>query len=145
MIDEHDMRKVLSSPFTMIGSDASAQAPYGLLGKAKPHPRSYGTFVRVLGKYVREEKLLTLAQAVRKMTSLPARKIGLWDRGLVRVGNWADLAIFDEDTVGDRATYVDPHQYPRGVRYVVVNGEVVIEEGRHTKRFPGKVLRRERD
>ena len=145
MIDEHDMRRVLSSPFTMIGSDASAQAPYGLLGKAKPHPRSYGTFVRVLGKYVREEKLLSLTQAVRKMTSLPARKIGLWDRGLVRVGNWADLVVLDEDTIGDRATYMDPHQYPRGIRYVVVNGEVIIEEGKHTKRFPGKVLRRGRD
>lgn len=145
MIDENDMRKVISSPFSMIGSDAGAQAPYGVLGKAKPHPRSYGTFVRVLGKYVREEGLLTLPEAVRKMTSLPARKVGLWNRGLVRVGNWADLAIFDEDTVGDQATYTDPHQYPTGIECVIVNGKVVVEGKRHTKLLPGKVLRRGRD
>jgi len=145
MIDENDMRKVLSSEFTMIGSDASAQAPYGILGKAKPHPRSYGTFVRVLGKYVREEGLLSLPEAIRKMTSLPARKLSLWNRGLVRVGSWADLVVFDEDAIGDKATYMNPHQYATGIKYVIVNGKVVIEGKRHTKALPGKVLRRGRD
>jgi N-acyl-D-amino-acid deacylase len=144
MIDEDDMRKVLSSEFTMIGSDASAQAPYGVLGKAKPHPRSYGTFVRVLGKYVRKEGLLTLPEAIRKMTSLPARKLSLWDRGLIRVGNWADLTVFDEDTIEDKATYTNPHQYPTGIKYVIVNGKIVIEGKRHTKALPGIVLRRGR-
>jgi len=145
MINEDDMRKVLSSEFSMIGSDAAAQAPYGVLGRAKPHPRSYGTFVRVLGKHVREEGLLSLPEAIRKMTSLPARKIGLWNRGLVRVGNWADLVVFDEDTVGDKATYMNPHQYPAGIKYVIVNGKVVIKGKRHRKILPGKVLRRGRD
>jgi N-acyl-D-amino-acid deacylase len=145
MINENDMRKVLSSPFVMVGSDAGAQAPYGVLGKAKPHPRSYGTFVRVLGRLSREEGLLTLPEAIRKMTSLPARKMGLWNRGLVRVGNWADLVVFDEDTVGDKATYTNPHQYPEGIKYVIVNGKTVIEGKRHTKALPGKVLRRGRD
>jgi len=145
MINENDMRKVLSSPFSMIGSDAGAQAPYGPLGRAKPHPRSYGTFVRVLGKYSREEELLPLPEAIRKMTSLPARKIGLWNRGLVRVGNWADLVIFDEDTVADKATYTNPHQYPEGIKYVIVNGKIVIEGKRHRKALPGKVLRKGRD
>lgn len=145
MINENDMRKVVSSPFTMIGSDAGAQAPYGVLGKAKPHPRSYGTFVRVLGKLAREEGLLTFPEAIRKMTSLPARKMGLWNRGLVRVGNWADLVVFDEDTVEDKATYTNPHQYPEGIKYVIVNGKIVIEGKRHTKALPGKVLRRGRN
>jgi len=83
--------------------------------------------------------------AIRKMTSLPARKMGLWDRGLVRVGSWADLTIFDEDTVADKATYTNPHQYPEGIKYVIVNGKVVIEGKRHNKIRPGKVLRRGRD
>ena len=144
MINENDMRKVIASEFSVIGSDAGAQAPYGVLGKAKPHPRSYGTFVRVLGKYARDEGLISLPVAIRKMTSLPARKIGLWDRGLVRVGNWADLTIFDEDTVADKATYTNPHQYPEGIKYVIVNGKVVIEGKRHNKILPGKVLRRGR-
>ena len=145
MIDENDMRKVLSSEFTMIGSDSSAQAPYGILGKAKPHPRSYGTFVRVLGEYVREEGLLSLPEAIRKMTSLPARKLGLWNRGLVRVGSWADLVAFDKDTVKDKATYMNPHQYPAGIKYVIVNGKTVIEGKKHTKALPGRVLRRGQD
>lgn len=145
MINEDDMRKVISSDFSMIGSDASSQAPYGVLGKAKPHPRSYGTFIRVLGKHVREESLLSLPEAIRKMTSLPARKMGLWNRGLVRVGNWADLVIFDEDKVEDKATYMNPHQYPKGIEYVIVNGKIVIEGKRHRKALPGKVLRRGRD
>ena len=141
MINENEMKKVLCSPFSMIGSDSGAQAPYGVLGKAKPHPRSYGTFVRVLGRYVRQGSL-SLPEAVRKMTSLPARKVGLWDRGLLAVGNWADLVVFDEDKILDRATYADPHQYPLGIRNVIVNGKVVIEGKRHRKILAGKVLRK---
>jgi len=141
---EQDMNRVLSDPVSMVGSDASSMAPYGILGKGKPHPRAYGTFPRVLGKYVREEKLLTLPEAVRKMTTLPAQKLGLWDRGLIAEGAWADLVVFDEDRVIDKATYADPHRYPAGISYVIVNGKTVIRKGAHTKSRPGKVLRKKK-
>ncbi|KPV65331.1 MAG: D-glutamate deacylase [Candidatus Bathyarchaeota archaeon BA1] len=126
----------------MIGTDGSAVAPYGVLGKGKPHPRSYGTFPRVLGKYVREERTLTLENAVRKMTSLPAQKLGLRDRGLIRKGMYADITIFDPDRVMDRGSYTDPHQYPDGIEYVLVNGKIVIEKGTHTGTLSGKALRK---
>jgi N-acyl-D-amino-acid deacylase len=144
MMREQDMKRVLSDPVSMIGSDASSIAPYGVLGKGKPHPRAYGTFPRVLGKYVREEELLTLPEAVRKMTTLPAQKLGLWDRGLIAEGAWADLVVFDEDKVIDKATYTDPHRYPAGISHVIVNGKTVIRKGIHTKSRPGKVLRKKK-
>jgi len=139
---EKDMRTVLKHPVSMIGSDSSARAPYGVLGKGKPHPRSYGTFPRVLGRYVREEGVLTLENAIRKMTSLPAQKLRLRDRGLIREGMWADITIFNPKTVIDTATYPEPHQYPKGVEYVLVNGKVVIDKGEHTGKLPGRALRR---
>ncbi len=111
-----------------------------MLGKRKCHPRSYGTFPRVLGKYVREEGVLTLEEAVRKMSGLPAERFGLADRGVIREGAWADLVLFDANTVIDRATFGDPHQYPAGIPYVIVNGQVVIDGGEHTGALPGRVL-----
>ena len=141
-MSEDDVRTVLKSPFSMIGSDSSARATYGILSVGKPHPRTYGTFPRVLGKYVREEKILTLQEAVRKMTSLPAQKLGLKDRGLIREGIWADITIFNPDKIIDRATFTDSHQYPEGIEYVIVNGKIVIEKGEHTKEMSGKALRR---
>jgi len=138
---EDDVERVLQHPVSMIGSDASAIAPYGVLGKGKPHPRSYGTFPRVLGKYVREEGILTLENAVRKMTSLPAQKLGLRDRGLIREGMYADLTIFDPAKVIDKASYTEPHQYPEGIQYVVVNGKIVIDKKEHTGTLAGKALR----
>lgn len=141
MMCEEDVRTVLKHPVSVIGTDASVRAPYGVLSKGKPHPRSYGTFPRVLGKYVREERLLTFEEAVRKMTLLPAQKLKLKDRGLISEGIWADIVVFNPETVVDKATYTEPHQYPEGIEYVLVNGKVVIERGKHSGALSGKVLR----
>ncbi len=108
-----------------------------------PHPRNFGTFPRVLGKYVREEKVIPLEEAIRKMTSLPAAALNLPDRGSIAPGKWADLVIFDPATVADRATFEQPFQYPVGIDTVIVNGQVVLDEGTHTNARPGKVLRRQ--
>jgi N-acyl-D-amino-acid deacylase len=140
-LDEADVRRALTHPRVMIGSDGSALAPYGELGAGKPHPRSYGTFPRVLGEYAREQRVLTLAQAVHKMTGMPARRLGLRDRGVIRVGAKADLVVFDPRRVADQATYQDPHRYPTGIDHVVVNGRLVIKDGEHTGSLPGRVLR----
>ncbi len=138
-MDESDVKTVMSSPLSSIISDAWVTAP-GAGGK--PHPRVYGTFPRLLGKYVREEKTLSLEDAVRKVTSMSAGKLGLQNRGLVREGFWADIVVFAPDKVIDKATYDDPHQYPEGINYVIVNGEVVVEKGMLTGARPGKVLKR---
>ena len=138
-MDEDDVRTVMSSPLSSFISDSWVTAPDA---GGKPHPRAYGTFPRVLGKYVREEKLLTLEQAIRKMTSLPAGKIGLKSRGILREGFWADVVIFDQAVIKDQATFDDPHQYPKGIEYVIVNGQVVVDHGRLTGVRPGKILRR---
>ena len=110
--------------------------------KGKPHPRAYGTFVRILGKYVREEKHLRLEEAVRKMTSLPAMRLGLQDRGILKENMRADLVLFDETEVADKSTFFDPHQYAQGIYWVVVNGVPVVQDQIHTGKRPGKVLRR---
>lgn len=140
-MDENNLKKVLASPLVMIGSDGSAVAPYGLLGEGKPHPRYYGTFPRVLGKYARHEQLMKLGTAIRKMTSMPALKLNLVQRGLIKKGYYADITIFDADRVIDKATFTDPHQYPEGIKYVIVNGELVIDQERHTGVLPGRILR----
>ena len=124
----------------MIGSDGSALAPYGDMADSKPHPRSYGTFPRVLGEYAREQRVLSLPQAVHKMTGLPARRFGLADRGVIRVGAKADLVVFDSARVADQATYEDPHRYPVGIEHVLVNGRVVVRDGEHSGNLPGRVL-----
>ena len=141
-MSEEDVQRVMRSPYMMVGSDGRAISPHGVLGKGKPHPRYYGTFPRILGRYVRELGVLTLEEAVRKMTSAPARRLGLWDRGLIRPGFKADITIFNPDTIIDKATFMEPHQYPEGIEYVIVNGTVVIDEGEHTGALPGRVLRR---
>jgi N-acyl-D-aspartate/D-glutamate deacylase len=138
---EKDMRLALVQPWCSIGSDGSALAAEGPLRRGNPHPRSFGTFPRVLGTYVRELKVLRLEDAVRKMTSLNAAKLGLPDRGLLRAGNFADLTLFDPDRVADRATYEKPFQYPDGIAYVVVNGKLVIDQEKHTGARPGRALR----
>jgi N-acyl-D-aspartate/D-glutamate deacylase len=139
---EEDMNAALAQPWCSIGSDGLAHAVEGPLRRGRPHPRSFGTFPRVLGVYVRERGLLSLEEAVRKMTSLNAAKIGLCDRGLLRPGAFADITVFDPAKVIDRATYADPFQYPEGIEYVVVNGQVTIERGKHTGARGGRVLRR---
>jgi N-acyl-D-aspartate/D-glutamate deacylase/sugar lactone lactonase YvrE len=140
---EEDMNLALSQPWCSIGSDGSALATEGELRRGNPHPRSFGTFPRVLGVYGRERGLLRLEDAVRKMTSLNAAKIGLRDRGMLRANAFADVVIFDEKQVLDRATYEEPFQYPEGIRYVVVNGRVVIDDREHTGARPGHALRHE--
>ena len=138
---EKDMQYALKQPFTSIGSDGTAISPEGPRGKTHPHPRYYGTFPRVLGRYTRELKVLTLPEAIRKMTSMNADKISIPDRGLLKVGYWADVTVFDPNSVADKATFVNPHQYPVGIPYVIVNGKVVLDNGRHTGALPGRVLR----
>jgi len=140
LMSEDDVRTALRTPWVSIGSDGTAVRPDGILGKGKPHPRWYGTFPRVLGKYVREEKVLALEEAVKKMTSLNATKLGIDDRGLVKVGKKADITIFSADRVIDKATFENPHQYPEGIEYVIVNGTLVIEKGQHLGSKPGRVL-----
>ncbi len=141
-MDEGNLHKVLSSPLVMVGSDGSAVSPKGKLGTGKPHPRYYGTFPRVLGKYCRDEKLFDIATAVKKMTSMPAEKLGLRERGKLLPDYYADVVIFNPKTVSDRATYVEPHQFPDGIDHVIVNGQLTIKEGKHTGKQAGKVLRK---
>ena len=137
-MDEADVEAIMSHPQTMIGSDGRLVA----LGDGHPHPRWYGTFPRVLGLYARERGILKLEEAVRKMTSMPARRIGLPGRGQVEIGWFADLVVFDSETIIDRATFQDPHQYPVGVEWVLVNGKIAIEDGVYRDVRSGKVLRK---
>ena len=138
---EEDMQLALSQPWCSIGSDGSAYAIEGPLRRGNPHPRNFGTFPRVLGVYVREAKILKLEDAVRKMTSLNAAKLGITDRGSLREGNFADITVFDASRVLDKATYTAPFAYNDGIEYVFVNGQLVLERGQHTGAKPGKVLR----
>ena len=142
MMKEENLKRIIAHPLVGIGSDGSTVAPYGRLSRGKPHPRHYGTFPRVLGKYVREEKIVPLSEMIKKMTSYPAKKFGFSKRGILRKDYFADIVIFDPDKVADKATWVNPHQYPVGIEYVLVNGQIVIERGNHTESLPGKVLRK---
>ena len=141
LMSEEDIRRIMAARYTMIGTDAWGVNPAGVLGYGKPHPRYYGTYPRILGKYVREEGVLTLEDAVRKMTSFPAQRLGLTDRGLLKEGMWADIVVFDAERVIDKATYQEPHQFPEGIPYVMVNGRIVVKDGQQTGALPGKVLR----
>ncbi|MHA1155517.1 MAG: N-acyl-D-amino-acid deacylase family protein [Candidatus Heimdallarchaeota archaeon] len=136
-----DINRIMKARYTMIGTDGSAVAPTGVLSYGKPHPRFYGTYPRILGKFVREEGLMLIEEAIRKMTSFPAQRLGVLDRGILRVGNWADIVIFNPETIIDKATFLNPHQYSEGIDYVLVNGEVVVEKGEHQNNLPGKILR----
>jgi len=135
--DEPDVERLLTSPLAMVGSDGSLTR----LGDGAPHPRAFGTYPRVLGRYVRERSVLGLEEAVRKMTSYPAARLGLSDRGLLRPGLAADVTVFDATAIIDKSTFTDPHHYSEGVRYVLVNGTLVVDKGAHTGATPGKVLR----
>jgi len=136
VMNESDVEKIISHPYVMIGTD-------GLdIGVGKPHPRAYGTFPRVLKVYVKEKGLITLEEAIRKMTSLPAQKLKLRDRGLIREGFWADIVIFDPKLISDEATYKEPRRKPKGIKYVIVNGVVEVEDGELTGKRGGRVLRR---
>jgi N-acyl-D-amino-acid deacylase len=140
-MEERSTEKILAHPLVMIASDAGSHAPYPPMNKSIAHPRAYGTFPRAIAHYVKKRNICTIEEMVRKMTSLPAEKIRLNDRGLIRKGKKADIVLFDYDKIEDKATFTEPHQYPDGIPYVIVNGEVVIKEGEHTGLMPGVVLR----
>jgi len=139
---EDILKRILSYPLAGIGADSSALAPYGPLAKGKPHPRNYGTFPRTLGKYVREEKIVPLEEMIRKMTAMPAAHMGFVRRGLLKVGWAADICVFDPDRIVDKATFKDPAVYPEGIHKVIVNGQIVVDEGTHTGKLPGRMLRK---
>jgi dihydroorotase/N-acyl-D-amino-acid deacylase len=137
-MDEEDVRRIMQHPFSMVASDGRLSSP----GNGHPHPRAYGTFPRVLGHYSRDEGVLPLEEAVRKMTSLPAQRIGLPERGMIKEGNYADITIFNPETVKDEATFAEPHQYPTGIEYVIINGGLAVDEGVFQGVLAGKVLRK---
>jgi len=139
-MSQPDVTLALQQPWVSIDNDSEGTAPEGLLGQAHPHPRAYGTLPRILSKYVREEKALTLEDAIRKCSALPAQRMRLTDRGVLKQGMWADVVIFDPATVRDRATFDNPNQLSEGMEYVLVNGVSVIEQGKMTGKLPGKVL-----
>ena len=144
-ISEDDVRDFVRSADVMIGSDGNSVAPYGTTGQGKPHPRFYGTFARVLGKYARDDEALPLSRAVWKMTGASARALGLKDRGVLRAGHAADITIFDPVTIAETATYEDPHSFAAGIDRVIVNGITVLRDGEHTGAFAGRTLRRQID
>ncbi|MGC6479045.1 MAG: N-acyl-D-amino-acid deacylase family protein [Flavobacteriaceae bacterium] len=137
-MDEKDIEKIMQHPLTMIASDGRLSSP----GIGHPHPRAYGTFPRVLSTYVREKKILTLEEAIYKMTLFPAQTYGIKDRGRIKEGLKADLVIFDADQIKDKATFTDPHQYPEGILYVVINGKLAVDRGEFLNQFNGRVLRK---
>ncbi len=140
-MSEEDVRIAIAAPWVAFNCDSSGVSPDGVLGASNCHPRAYGTFPRILGRYVREEKVLRLEEAVRRMTSLPAQKLGLRERGLLRPGMYAYVTVFDPDRVIDRATFDAPHQYCAGIVHVFVNGVPVVDQGKITDRRPGRILR----
>jgi len=140
MISEENIRKELSKPWISFGSDEASQAAEGVFLKSNPHPRAYGNFARVLGKYVRDEKVIPLTEAVRRLSALPATNLGLDHRGFIEKGMFADVVVFDPATISDRATFEKPHQYAIGVKHVFVNGAQVIKDGEHTGAKPGRAL-----
>jgi N-acyl-D-amino-acid deacylase len=140
-MSEANVARAVTLPWMSFGSDAGAQAPEGVFLKSSTHPRAYGNFARLLGKYVRDEKRVPLAEAVRRLTSLPATNLKIADRGALRPGYFADLAIFDPATIADRATFAQPQQYAVGMRHVLVNGVPVLRDGEHTGATPGRFVR----
>lgn len=141
-MSEEDVRRIAAEPSMTVGSDGPCVAPYGVTGQGKPHPRLYGTFPRLIGRYARDLGLLTLPQAIAKMTGNAATALGMTDRGVLRAGYAADVVVFDAETIMDEATFEEPHTYPSGVETVIVNGRVVIHQGDHTDALPGRLLRR---
>jgi N-acyl-D-amino-acid deacylase len=140
LMSEANIKKEIAKPWVSFGSDEASQAPEGAFLKSNPHPRAYGNFARLLGRYVREEKIISLAEAVKRMTSLPATNLGLDHRGFVQEGMFADVVVFDPKTVADKATFEKPHQYAVGMKHVFVNGTQVLKDGEHTGAKPGRAL-----
>ena len=142
IINEDNIRKQIRLPYVSFGSDAGASAPEGVFLKSSTHPREYGNFANLLGKYVRDEKVIPLPEAIRRLTSLPATNIHVADRGALKSGSFADVVVFDPDTIAAHATYENPRQYATGVVHVFVNGKQVLRDGEHTGAKPGMVVLR---
>jgi dihydroorotase/N-acyl-D-amino-acid deacylase len=140
-MSEPDVALALQQPWVSVCNDSQGTAPDGVLGGEHPHPRAYGTFPHILRKYVREEHKLSLEDAIRKFSALPAQRMRLTDRGVLKKGMWADIVIFDPATIRDKATFENPNQLSEGIQYVLVNGVSVIENGKQTNALPGRVLR----
>ncbi len=140
-MSEPDVTLALQQPWVAVNNDSAGASPEGILGQEHPHPRAYGTFPRILRKYVREEKKLTLEDAIRKFSALPAQRMRFTDRGILKAGMWADVVVFDPATIRDLATFENPNQLSQGMEYVLVNGVPVIDQGKETGALPGKVLR----
>ena len=141
LMSEDNIAKNVQWPYMMFGSDAGSPAPTGVFLKSNVHPRTYGNFARLLGKYVREDKVITLEEAIRRLTGLTAAQLRLKDRGCLAPACYADVVVFDPMTIGDKATYEAPHQYSVGVKHVLVNGVPVLKDGAHTGATPGRVVR----
>ena len=141
MMSEDNIKKQLQLPYVSLGSDAESSAPEGVFLKSSTHPRAYGNFSRLLAKYVRDEKVITLQEAIRRLTSLPASNLKIQRRGLLAPGYFADIVMFDATKIQDHATFEKPHQYSTGMMYVLVNGAIVLSEGEHTGATPGRVVR----
>lgn len=141
LMSEENIRKQLKLPWVSFDSDAESLAPEGVFLKSNPHPRAYGNFARLLGRYVRDEKILPLEEAIRRLTTLPATNLKLDKRGALKVGHYADVVVFDAKTIQDHATFDKPHQYSTGMKHVFVNGVQVLKNGEHTGATPGRVVR----
>ena len=141
-MDERDIRRIMQSPYQMVGTDAGSVSPKGPFSRGKPHPRHYGTYPRILGKYVREEGVISLEEAIRKMSGFPAQRFGILDRGLIRPGMYADVTVINPNKVIDKATFEDPHQFPEGIPYVAVNGKIAVDNSKSTKILAGRTLRK---
>jgi N-acyl-D-amino-acid deacylase len=141
MMSEEDMRAAMRAPFISFCTDSGSRASDGPLAGSKSHPRGWGSYPRILGRYVRDEKLLSMESAIHKMTGGPASRVGLRDRGLLQKGMFADVTIFDPTKIMDRATFESPNQYPEGIEYVLVNGQVSVDKGQRTSALAGQVLR----
>jgi len=140
LMSEDNVRRQIQLPWVSFGSDAASMANEGVFLKSKTHPRAYGNFARLLGRYVREEKLISLEEAIRRLTTLPAHNLGLDRRGELKVGMFADVVAFDPLTIADRATFAEPHQYSVGMKHVLVNGRPVLVDGEHTGATPGRAI-----
>jgi N-acyl-D-amino-acid deacylase len=140
MASAENLRREIALPWMSFGSDAGSIAPEGVFMLSQPHPRTYGTFARVLGRFVRDEKAAPLEEAIRRLTGFPAANLKLDRRGLLRTGYFADIVVFDPETIADHATYTEPHLYATGVAHVLVNGAPVLRDGEHTGARPGRVL-----
>jgi N-acyl-D-amino-acid deacylase len=140
-MSDENIKKKVGLPWLSFGSDEGSLAPEGVFLKSNPHPRAYGTFARLLGKYVREEGVISLEEAIRRLTSFPAGNLGIKKRGWLKPGYFADAVVFDPETIEDHATFEEPHQYATGVRHVFINGVQVLKDGEHTGAKPGRVVR----